>query len=294
VLSSTAVLFIPTLDNDIIGLMGESDSDVVKKHVAQETIHEFADHFFQFQNSYALEEGAEGEYGDLEGGPHMTPGNNRPLVMAISCPPEDYREVLIEEPTLCDLALTGEDVLLSCTVFDAFCNVRKVQPSRTFGSRKHRSLGESFQEVFFAESQLVSPNSLFTHLEYMIEEIEPYAILYLKMWRLGGGRDNTVEYRTKRYSDSYPIRRIESGCFIVTNISITDCVDTLRLCWSPSPQRLLQAFDFYTVFNYDEAAERLMKKAPVSNSLLVSPTRRVMQEKALQRGSSPYGYQAIG
>jgi hypothetical protein len=71
-------------------------------------------------------------------------------------------------------------------------------------------------------------------------------------------------------------------------------VDTLRLCWSPSPQRLLQAFDFYTVFNYDEAAERLMKKAPVSNSLLVSPTRRVMQEKALQRGSSPYGYQAIG
>eukprot|EP00601_Ochromonadales_sp_CCMP2298_P028502 CAMPEP_0173325276 /NCGR_PEP_ID=MMETSP1144-20121109/417_1 /TAXON_ID=483371 /ORGANISM="non described non described, Strain CCMP2298" /LENGTH=540 /DNA_ID=CAMNT_0014269451 /DNA_START=62 /DNA_END=1683 /DNA_ORIENTATION=- len=292
VLSSTAVLFIPTLDNDIIGLMGESDSDVVKKHVAQETIHEFADHFFQFQNSYAHEEGAD-EYGDLEGGPHMTPGGNRPLVMAIENPPEAYREVLIEEPTLCDLALTGEDVLLSCTVFDAFCNVRKVQPSRTFGSHKHRPLGESFQEVFFAESQLVSPNSLFTHLEYMIEETEPYAILYLKL--VATGDDNTVEYRTKRYSDSYPIRRIESGCFIVTNISITDCVDTLRLCWSPSPQRLLQAFDFYTVFNYDEAAERLMKKAPVSNSPPLSPTRRVsVQEKALQRGSSPYGYQAIG
>lgn len=47
VLSSTAVLFIPTLDNDIINLMGESDQDTVKKHVAQESIHEIADHFFR-------------------------------------------------------------------------------------------------------------------------------------------------------------------------------------------------------------------------------------------------------
>lgn len=47
VLSSTAVLFIPTLDNDIINLMGESDKDIVKKFIAQESIHEIADHFFR-------------------------------------------------------------------------------------------------------------------------------------------------------------------------------------------------------------------------------------------------------
>lgn len=191
----------------------------------------------------------------------------------------------IAEPVLVDLALTGSEALLRCVVFDAFCTTRSLEhlhaassktpikggngagtPYKKNGAKRGGRDGfsdlprDSYQEVFFSESAIISPNSLFTKMEYKIDDKAPYAILYLKLWRLGGSsQTNTVEYRTKRYSDLYPTHRIEPGCFIITNIGITDCIDTLRICWSPTAKVLLQAMEYYTIFNCDDAAESAMK-----------------------------------
>jgi len=281
VLSSTAVLFIPTLDNDIINLMGESDGDTVKKYIAQETIHEIADHFFQFQ--IALEE-SDG-FGDLEsclyGSTTLDAGNmqdtQRRLTQSVTTLAMSGRE--IEEPVLLDLAITGEDVLLRCVVFDAFSTTRSLlhlhktsfphssssSATTPLKSTRTREIfaeipRQSYQEVFFSESKIISTSSLFTKMEYIIEDQPPYALVYLKLWRLGGESDShTVEYRTKRHREVLPVRRLEPGCFIITNIIITDCIDTLRLCWSPTAAELLRAINYYTIFSCDDAAERAMR-----------------------------------
>lgn len=304
VLSSTAVLFIPTLDNDIISLMGGADRDTVKKHVVQETIHDIADHFFRFQIAFEESDG----FADLEGGgggygstacgcegSSVTP--DRRLL-------EDEAAELSAEPVLVDLVITGQDALLKCVVFDAFSTTRSLahlhaasqsrklvlqdrsssststSNSNTYSHLQRSTAGfttpikcnrtregfseiprDSYHEVFFSESAVVSTSSLFTHMEYKIDDQAPYSILYLKLWRLGGHPlHNTVEYRTKRYSDLYPTRRIEPGCFVITNIAITDCIDTLRLCWAPTAPALLQALNYYTIFKCDDAADGVLRR----------------------------------
>jgi hypothetical protein len=277
VLSSTAVLFIPTLDNDIIDLMGASDNDIVKKHVAQETIHQIADHFFRFQIAFEESDG----FADLEHNYGSTIGNRvtvarLQITEGLTVSTARMKEVEIAEPTLVDLAITGQDALLKCVVFDAFSTTRSLQHLHAGSAASSRATTplmkavrggrdgfseiprDSYHEVFFSEAAVVSTSSLFTRMEYKIDDKAPYAILYLKLWRLGGS-GNTVEYRTKRYSDLYPTRRIEPGCFIITNIAITDCIDTLRLCWAPTAPALLQALNYYTIFSCDDAAEYALR-----------------------------------
>jgi hypothetical protein len=278
VLSSTAVLFIPSLDNDIINLMGESDGDTVKKYVAQKTIHDVADHFFLFQIAYEETDG----FGDIEQNTYgstiadridshrMGVHNSSSVSAAI------MEEALIEDPCLVDLAVTGAEALSKCVVFEAFCTTRtlhhlhKASPALSGvttplkGGRTRDGFSEiprdAYQEVFFSEAVVVSQSSLFTRMEYKIDDKAPYAILYLKLWRLGGAPgSNTVEYRTKRYSDLYPSHRIEPGCFVITNIAITDCIDTLRICWAPTAPDLLKALNYYTIFNCDDGAEQALK-----------------------------------
>lgn len=284
VLSSTAVLFIPTLDNDIINLMGESDSDTVKKYIAQEAIHQIADHFFRFQIAFEQSDG----FSDLSSrqyGAATVSGFGKRLgvdskrcehgELSVLVPTTVMEQVEVEEPCLVDMAITGAGALLRCVVFDAFCtsrslsHLRKLTPSQS-GSSTPLKAGrvrdgfseiprDSYHEVFFSEAAVVSTSSLFTRMEYKIEDKAPYAILYLKLWRLGGvpGHD-TVEYRTKRYSDLYPTHRVEPGCFIITNIAITDCIDVLRLCWAPTAPELLKALGYYTIFQCDDAAEHAL------------------------------------
>jgi hypothetical protein len=281
VLSSTAVLFIPTLDNEIINLMGASDEDTVKKYIAQETIHEIADHFFRFQIAFEETDG----FSDLEHNYYGSTLANRVNMgrlreeMDLTVSTTVMVEKDVEEPTLVDMAITGQDALLKCVVFDAFSTTRSLQhlhgaaagattvtaatPIKSKRTRDGFSEipRDSYHEVFFSESTIVSTSSIFTKMEYKIDDKAPYAVLYLKLWRLGGdAAHNTVEYRTKRYSELYPTHRIEPGCFIITNIAITDCIDTLRLCWAPTAPGLLKALQFYTIFSCDDAAEGALQR----------------------------------
>lgn len=314
VLSSTAVLFIPTLDNDIINLMGKSDVDVVKKHIAQESLHQIADHFFRFQiefedhdhlndveqnyGSLNLSSANYSRYPDGTTNPYQlqinTPASNNPnhvnsrLLMnhrtacnnntGLTFCTNSMIESPITEPMLSDIVITGTDALLKCVVFDAFCTTRSLDhlnhrvvsvksglrtpKSGLSGPREGFSElpRDSYHEVFFSEARLVSTSSLFTHMEYKIDTVAPYSIVYMKLWRLGGDaiRD-TVEYRTKSYSDKFPTYTIEPGCFIITNLVITDCIDTLRICWSPTAMLLLHALSYYTLFDCDDAALGALK-----------------------------------
>ncbi len=305
VLSSTAVLFIPTLDNDIINLMGKNDVDVVKKHIAQESLHQIADHFFRFQIEFEDHDpfgDLEQNYGSLNSDSYSRypDGTTNPYQLQVSIPPStnvnsrllmnrraghthsgltfcthSMTESPITEPMLSDIVITGADALLKCVVFDAFCTTRSLD------HLNHRAVSvksgrwtpksglvegfselprDSYHEVFFSEAHLVSTSSLFTHMEYKIDTVAPYAIVYMKLWRLGGDANrDTVEYRTKSYSDKYPTHTIEPGCFIITNLVITDCIDTLRICWSPTAQILLNALSYYTLFDCDDAAIGALK-----------------------------------
>lgn len=238
------------------------------------------------------------------GAPHCRHG------LPLTVPTTTMEETEISEPVLVDMVLTGANALLRCVVFDAFCTTRSLEhlhssnnsvahavsdsattPLKGGGkwrngskSRKKEGFSEiprdSYHEVFFSESSIISPNALFTRMEYKIDDKAPYPILYLKLWRLGGHpQSNTVEYRTKRYSDLYPTHRLEPGCFIITNIAITDCIDTLRLCWAPTAKGLMKAMEYYTIFDSDDAAESAMQSDTVTPlyrtpSTIVVPTRR--------------------
>eukprot|EP01032_Pedospumella_encystans_P007853 gene7853-9364_t len=306
VLSSTAVLFIPTLDNDIINLMGKNDVDVVKKHIAQESLHQIADHFFRFQIEFEDHDpfgDLEQSYGSISSDTYSRypDGTTNPYQLQISIPPSNtinsrllmnhrsghthsgltfctnsMTESPITEPMLSDMVITGADALLKCVVFDAFCTTRSLDhlnhravsvkngrwtPKSGLAEGFSELPRDSYHEVFFSEARLVSTSSLFTHMEYKIDTVAPYSIVYMKLWRLGGDASrDTVEYRTKSYSDKYPTQTLEPGCFIITNLVITDCIDTLRICWSPTAQLLLNALSYYTLFDCDDAAIGALKR----------------------------------
>jgi hypothetical protein len=193
-------------------------------------------------------------------------------------------------PCLEDLVITGDNAMQKCNVYEAFYEVvhsDDLEEDKSLDvdiidgvdvaytdadsdEDEEESEGgdleggsavlpvSQFEELYFLDAHEITPGALFSRMEYKVDDKEPYAVVYLKLWVLSEREDipdQAIEYVSQRYKDHLPTETIAEGVFIITHVEMkTDNIDTLRICYAPTRLDFLQAMEFYTLFRVDEAA----------------------------------------
>jgi hypothetical protein len=96
-----------------------------------------------------------------------------------------------------------------------------------------------------------------------VETNEPFAVVYLKLWRYEAsccqGSEQALEFYGERFQNHYPTQTIQ-GCIVITNLKMdSGCIETLRMCRASDGVEFLHVMDFYTLFELGEVSRRILQ-----------------------------------